>query len=112
MPNTKPINVHLYRYPHFPKAEMERLIKKMLDQGIIRPSQSPFSSHVLLVKKKNGSYHFCIDYRALNVVTIKDKFLIATIYELLDELSGACVFSKLDLKVSYYQIRVFDSRYL
>jgi hypothetical protein len=102
LPGTAPVAVRPYRYPHLQKDELEAQCAAMLNQGIIRPSTSPFSAPVLLAKKADDTWSFCVDYRALNERTVKDKFPIPIVEELINELHGARFFTKLDLRAGYH----------
>ncbi|KAL4387134.1 hypothetical protein GQ457_09G016370 [Hibiscus cannabinus] len=99
---TQPVNLRPYRYPYHKNVEIE----KQVASSIIQASRSPFDSSCLLVKKKDGSWRLCIDYKQLNVATVKNKFPIHVVEDLLDELAGAAYFSKIDLRSGYWHIRV------
>ena len=90
-----------YHHPKKHKDEIEKAIKELLEMGHIRPSKSPFASAIVFVKK-DGTMCMCIDYRALNKKTIKNRYPIPRI----DELHGACFFNKIDLQSIYHQIRI------
>ena len=85
----KHVYIRPYRYPPTLKTEIEKQIQDMLDKGLIKPSPGPFSSALLLVKKKDGSWRPCVDYRHLNALTVRGKFPIPIFDELVDELAGA-----------------------
>ena len=106
MDSTKVVTQRSYRLPFHQKNALEELIQHMLASHMIRPSLSPYSSPVIMVKKKDGTWRLCVDYRQLNSNTMKNKYPIPIIEDLLDELHGAQLFSKIDLKSGYHQIRM------
>jgi hypothetical protein len=109
VPVILPSNIRPYHHPFAQKNEIEKMVQELLTAGVIHPSMSPYSSPVVMVLKKEGSWRMCPDFRALNKLTIKDKFPIPIIDDLLDELSGAQFFTKLDLCLGYHQICMKES---
>ena len=96
----------IYRMSPAELDEMRKQLDDLLSAGFIQPSRSPFGAPVLFVKKKDGSMRMCIDYRALNAVTVKNRYALPRVDELLDRLRGAKYFSKLDLRSGYHQVRI------
>ena len=107
-PGTKPISKALYRMAPAEMAELKKLLDKLMEKGFVRPSSSPWGAPVLFVKKKDGSFRLCIDYRGINRVTVKNKYPLPRIDELLDQLRGATCFSKIDLASGYHQILIAE----
>jgi hypothetical protein len=105
-PGTTPISKRPYGMPPAELAELKKQLQELLDKGFIRPSTSPWGCPTLFVKKKDESLRLCIDYRPLNAVTIKNKYPLPRIDVLFDHLVGAKVFSKIDLRSGYHQIKI------
>ncbi|KAL0537688.1 hypothetical protein IC582_026673 [Cucumis melo] len=107
-PGTVPISRAPYRMAPAELKELKVQLQELLDKGFIRPSVSPWGVPVLFVKKKDGSMRLCIDYRELNKVTVKNRYPLPRIDDLFDQLQGATVFSKIDLRSGYHQLRIKD----
>ena len=105
-PGTAPISKRPYRMPPNELVELKKQIGELEEKGFIRPSISPWGCPALFVKKKDGSLRMCVDYRPLNEVTIKNKYPLPRIDDLFDQLTGATVFSKIDLRLGYHQIKI------
>jgi hypothetical protein len=104
-PGMAPISKRPYRMPPKELAKLKNQLQELLDKGYILPSSSPWGSPALFVKKNDGSLRMCVDYRPLNAVTIKNKYPLPRIDVLFDQLAGAKVFSKIDLRSGYHQIK-------
>jgi hypothetical protein len=105
-PGTAPIYKTPFGMTTLELAELKEHIKELLEKGFIHPSSSPWGAPVIFVPKKDGTERLCVDYRALNEVTVKNKYLLHRIYDLFVQLHGACVFSKVDLQSRYHQLKV------
>ena len=106
VPGTAPISRRPYRMPPNELAELKVQLQDLLDKGLIQPSSSPWGCPALFVKKKDKSLRMCVDYRPLNAVTIKNKYPLPHIDILFDQLAKAKVFSKIDLRSGYHQIKI------
>lgn len=104
--DSSPLNKPPYRISLAQQEEIMSQVNELLEKGLMQPSSSPYCSSVLLVHKKDGSWHVCIDFRDLIKITIKNRFLIPWIDDILDRLEGSTIFSRIDSKSGYHQIRI------
>jgi hypothetical protein len=109
LPGTPLISKRSYRMPVNELVELKKQIAELQAKGFIRPSLSPWGAPVLFVEKKDGTQRMCVDYRSLNEVTIKNKYPLLRIEDLFDQMKGASVFSKIDLRSGYHQLKIRES---
>ncbi len=108
MPGVAPPAKAPYRMSHEELKELKVQLEKLLTKGYIKPSKSPYGAHVLFVHKKDGTLRMCVDYRALNKATVRNWYPLPRIDDIFERLSGAKVFSRIDLRLWYYQIRIVE----
>ena len=106
MEGSNSVNQRPYRYAVYQKNEIDKMVQELLKAGTVQPISSPYASPVVLVKQKDCTWRLCVDYRKLNGMTIKDRFPIPLIEDLMDELGGSKVYSKIDLRAGYHQVRM------
>ncbi|GKG00984.1 putative reverse transcriptase domain-containing protein, partial [Tanacetum coccineum] len=109
IPGATPIARSPYRLAPSEMQELSNQLQELADQGFIQPSTSPWRAPVLFVKKKDRSFRMCIDYRELNKLTVKNHYPLPRIDYLFDQLQGSSVYSKIDLRSGYHQLRVRDA---
>jgi hypothetical protein len=107
LPGTPPISKRPYRMPVNVLVELKKQIAELQAKGSIRPSSSPWGAPVLFVEKKDVTQWMCVDYRSLNEVTIKNKYPLPIIKDLFDQMKGVGIFSKIDLRSRYHQLRIW-----
>ena len=106
VPDAKPTSRPTFRMSAWELGELKKQLEELTKSGFIQPSKSPFGAPILFVKKKDGTMRMCVDYRALNEITVKNKYALPRVDELFDRLQGAKYFSKIDLRSGYHQIRI------
>jgi hypothetical protein len=109
LPETPPISERPYRMPINRLVELKKQLAELQAKGFIRPSSSPWGAPMLFVEKKDGTQWMCVDYRSLNEVTIKNKYPLPRIEDLFYQMKGASVFSKIDLRSGYHQLKIRES---